>query len=194
MYRNHVPPINATMRGSVDGFKRGCMFAILSIRQPITVVPDQLAAIVSGDLSPLFGHKVNAYSYLEEHGAALHRDVCALKCPLKAIERLLDVPGLGIVKAAFICQFLGFNVACLDTRNVKREGRNPRAFRTDGKSPDKLRKKVAAYVAETRGKARFYWDAWCKDVAVVYKLTAEEISELHLAICAGPQVELEDTF
>lgn len=199
MYATHVPAINACMRGSVDGFKRGVMFAVCSIRQPITLVPEQLAEVLQhGASAPgLFGHKLQAFDYLEDNAASLWRDVCATSDPCEAIARLCDVPGLGIVKAAFICQFLGFDVACLDTRNIKREGRNPRAYRSDGparKATKAFQRKIARYVAETAGKAEFYWNAWCEDVARVYKMSALEISELHLAILTPRQYDLEETF
>lgn len=194
MYREHVAEISASMRGSVDGFKRGILFAVLSIRQPITAVPDQLEQLDAGDSSPLFGHKRNAYLYLDENGAELWARVLAAPSDRAAMMALLDVPGLGIVKAGFVLQLLGYNVACLDTRNVKREKRNPRAFRTDGKPAAKLGAKVTKYLRIVRGKAEFYWNVWCADVAEVYGQTAEEISALHLAAVHRKQYTLEETF
>lgn len=194
MYAEHVPLINNHMRESLDGFKRGVLFAVLSIRQPVTAVPEQLDAVARGDYAPLFGWKIRAFDYLESNGAALWQDVCAATDPAKAIECLCAVPGLGIVKAGFVLQFLGFDVACLDTRNVQREKRDPRAFRTDGKPPHKLRKKIAKYVGEVQGKAEHYWDAWCVDVAKVYKVTPDEISALHMAVTVAAQFDLDETF
>ena len=199
MYADHVPLINAHMRASVEGFTRGVMFAVCSIRQPVTLVPEQLDELDAYGMSApaLFGHKLDAYEYILDNAASLWRDVCAARDPVAAIERLCEVPGLGIVKAAFICQFLGFDVACLDTRNIKREGRNPRAYRSDGEERKKtkaFKKKIARYVGETQGNAEHYWNAWCEDVARVYKKSAEEISELHLAVCKRRQYDLEETF
>lgn len=190
MYAEHVPAINAAMRASFPTFLRGCMFAICSIRQPVTAVPDQLGELDDyRESAPcLFGHKVGAYLYLSDAttGPALWRDVCALPLTRAGAEaglmRLLDVPGLGIVKGAFILQFLGHNVGCLDTRNIKREKRNPRAFRTDGKPPAALRPKVKKYLVSTYGKASKYWDHWCEDVATVYDMTPEAVSALHMSI------------
>lgn len=194
MYKNHLPIIRDAVRADLEVFRRGCMFAVCSIRQPTINVPDQLGILFDGEEgeNPLFGHKFAAYDYLmSAKGATLWAEVRDITwyrlTPTKAsceyiIGRLLDVPGLGIVKAAFIAQLMGYDVACLDARNVAREGRNPRAFRTDGKNPRQLATKVRMYVAETFGKAEFYWDAWCQDVAAAYNRTPEEISELHLAI------------
>lgn len=193
MYAEHVPAISQAMRETPDQFVRGCMFAILSIRQPVTAVPDQMAVLFDGAEAdregPLFGHKWSAWAFLSDpvKAAQLWRDLLDCDEANKAgahrgLMALLRVPGLGIVKAGFILQLMGFNVACLDTRNVKREKRNPRAFRTDGKTAAQLEPKVKKYLAVTYGKAAFYWDQWCKDVAKVYDMTAEEVSALHLSI------------
>lgn len=189
MYSNHMPAIRDAMRADFTVFQRGAVFAVCSIRQPTINVPDQLAVLFDGaeGENPLFGHKHEAWAFIQGPDAAtLWRDV--LSRPMTragaqaAIVDLLRVPGLGIVKAGFVAQLMGFDVACLDSRNVTREGRNPRAFRTDGRAPEALRPKVLAYVAETYGKARRYWDVWCRDVAAAYDRTPEEVSALHMAI------------
>lgn len=199
MYAEHVPKINAAMRESVTGFKRGLYFVIASIRQPVTLVPKQVEEIERyGTSAPcIFGHKVDAIAYIETHAAELFDVVTRENCPRAAILALTAIPGLGVVKAAFVCQMLGFDVACLDTRNIKREGRNPREFRSDGgksKTGKAWLRKIDAYVSETEGRAEFYWNAWCNDVARVYKMTAEEISELHLSVFKPLEFTLEETF
>lgn len=189
------------MRGDVKVFVRGVMFAICSIRQPTIAVPDQLGILFDGaeGENPLFGHKFDAWAYISDQSNAARiwarlgtlwrdRDAWKTNAAEEAIVSLLDIPGMGIVKAAFVAQLMGFDIACLDARNITREKRNPRAFRTDGKSPAALRPKVNAYVAETFGKAEYYWDAWCEDVAAAYDRTPLAISELHLAIVPGDYV------
>lgn len=197
MYRAHcLGTIAPAMREDVAVFRRGAMFAICSIRQATINVPGQLGILFDEEEgeNPLFGAKFNAYSdIMGPLGAQLWADLRALKGNTKtqceyAIGRLLEVRGLGIVKAAFIAQLMGYDVACLDSRNVTREGRNPRAFRTDGKTPRQLAPKVRAYVSETYGKAAHYWDAWCGDVAAAYDRTPEGISELHLSIVPANHV------
>lgn len=195
MYASHSPKIARGMRRDNAIFLRGVLFAICSIRQPIVGVPDQLAEIEEKGASAecLFGSKRDAFAFLVDHHAALRRAILAGADNAARIETLLAVPGLGIVKSAFVLQLMGYNVACLDSRNVKREGRNPRAFRTDGKPPHKLRRKIKEYLAEVEGKAAHYWDAWCADAAEVYDQTADEISALHLVICERTYT-LEETF
>lgn len=183
MYAKHNPTIASAMQESPELFLRGVLFAICSIRQPIRAVPDQLEAVLGGDLSPLFGYKLNAHAYLMDHAAELWRDVRGSRTNANRIAELCRVPGLGIVKAGFVLQLMGYDVACLDTRNVKREGRDPREFRTDGKkSGAAFVRKIDRYLAEVEGRAAEYWDLWCSDVAQANKMTAEAVSALHLAI------------
>lgn len=193
MYDKEMPVIRDAMRADVTVFVRGVMFAVCSIRQPTINVPDQLAVLFDGaeDESPLFGHKFDAWAWISNaaNAATLWRDLLRYDedtregCHM-AICDIMRIPGLGIVKAAFVAQLMGFNVACLDSRNVKREGRNPREFETRGvKSGRKFNPRlIERYVAETYGKAEHYWNAWCADVAAAYNRTPQQISELHLAI------------
>ena len=177
MYKEHVPLIAEGMRADPDVFMRGIMFAVLSIQQPVTGVPRQLADIDRGELKWVWGHKREAYDYLQEHGCALWRDVVSV--PSRGTENarvvitmLCRVPGLGIVKAAFVAQFLAHDVACLDTRNVNTDGRNPLETRADKKSGPAFDAKVARYVAETYGRAQFFWDRWCKEAGDYFEKTA----------------------
>lgn len=128
MYATHNPTIANAMRESPALFLHGALFAICSIRQPITAVPDQLERVMAGDLGPLFGHKLDAHAYLMDHVPTLFRDVLASRTNVNRIAVLCCVPGLGIVKSAFVLQLMGYDVACLDSRNVKREKRQARAY------------------------------------------------------------------
>jgi hypothetical protein len=137
------------------------------------------------DSKYLLGHKRDAYAYLETHHVELWNTVRSAESVREAILALLHVPGLGIVKSAFICQLAGFNVACLDSRNNKRLGLNADRYRTRGgksKQGKAVAKKVDAYIAETGGRAREFWDTWCADVAGFWGSTPHEISAIHLAI------------
>lgn len=192
MYAEHVPMIGAGMRANDDTFIRGILFAVCSIQQPITIVPRALTDIDRGELKWLWGHKREAYDYLQDHGSALWDNVTVwptrgLENQVEISERVIcalcQVPGLGIVKSAFVAQMLGHDVACLDTINVRREKRNPRQFRTDGKKTGAaFERKVQRYVAETFGHAERYWDDWCIDRADFYGMTPEAMSAIHLEI------------
>ena len=191
MYSDHVKLINAGMRADPEVFARGVMFAILSIRQPIDRVPELLADLDrNGEnsiaLNPAM--KYDGWAYLQNHACALWRDVCALDTR-DALVRLLAVPSLGIVKAAFVLQFLGHDIACLDTHNLRKSGLSMRAFTNHSVKGSRsiqgfTSRQIDLYFAHAHGEgfAQRFWDTWCKERAPAYAMTAEQISELHLAI------------
>ena len=190
MYDDHVPQINAGMRADPETFGRGVMFAICSIRQPIDRVPALLKDIdLNGELSTSLNPymKFEGWRFLQGHTSALWRDVCAMETR-DALVRLLCVPSLGIVKSAFVLQFLGHDIACLDTHNLRKLGLDYRAFRVDGNGkagrPPVSSKKIDRYLklAARKGSARKFWDNWCNERAPAYAMTGEEISALHLEI------------
>lgn len=181
MYAEHVPPIALGCKADADIWARAIMFASLSIQQSIEQVPSMLDDLEETRSSSvyLWGFKRRTYEYVQLHKAQLHE---ILDLGLRdALDTLASsVPGLGLVKAGFCLQLAGYDVACLDTRNVRREGRDARAFRTDGRKPS--RAKLDAYLKETEGKAERYWNAWCADVAHARGLEPEWVSGLHLSI------------
>lgn len=167
MYLDHVPKIAAAMHACPDTFAAGIMFAVLSARVPFVRVPEMLLEIAEHG----------------KHAAALWRETCAAKDSETAIVILTRIPGMGIVKAGFVLQLLGHDVACLDTRNIQREDRDPRAYRSDGekrKAMPAFKRKIARYVADVGGKAGAYWDAWCTEIGGIYDMSAEDVSALHL--------------
>lgn len=185
MYVYHVPRIAAAMRQDRATFERGVMFAILSARVQFPRVPLQCAELAKQKHKArcLWGWKADAYAYLTANAPQLWRDTLAAPSTEEALFVLTRIPGLGIVKAAFVLQMLGHDVACLDVRNIQREGRHPRAYRSDGqigKSSAAFRRKIARYVADTAGRAQELWDTWCIEVAKDYGDTAMRISEAHL--------------
>lgn len=188
MYANHNPTIANAMRNDVDTFIRGATFAVLSIRQPIFLVGVQMLDVdeFRSESQWLFGHKRNAYRYLQENGTRLHASLIACNNdPASAIATLVETPGLSIVKSAFVAQLMGFDVGCIDSRNVARLGLKPREFETWHDSPARRAKRIDAYCERYAGQAQALWDAWCIDVAQAYSgryASAEAVSAEHLVI------------
>jgi len=192
MYADHVPKIRDGMRSDPETFARGVMFAILSIQQPITRVPAMLRDVArvgdsSSALNPAM--KYDGWQYMQDHATATWRDVCALENTRDALVRLLCVPSLGIVKAAFVCQFLGHDIGCLDTHNLRKLGLPMDSFKNHalrgGRSVQGFSsRQIDNYfsIAYGRGRGRRFWDNWCNERAPAYAVTAEEISALHLEI------------
>lgn len=190
MYREHAPVIAAGMREDPEIFKRGLVFVILSIRQRIDLMPGQMDEVEErrAEAPCLFGWKRRAYRAIQLDGGWLWNRCTSWASEPDgarwAIKDLMQVPGLGIVKAAFAAQLFGFDVACIDSRNAEREGRKRDAFKYDkGRSTDaRLEKLLTLYLSVTHGRAEEYWDAWCDYVAADYGLTGEQVSAIHLRI------------
>ena len=183
MYETHVPYIASAMRQDADAFARGVTFALLSIQQMFVTVPKAVVDVEQNGTASrfLFGFKAGAYHFLMEHKVGLHAACVAATSPAEVIATVATIPGIGIVKAAFVAQLMGHDVACLDTRNIQREKRNPREYRSRKDcSPRKFAKDIERYVRDTGGKAREYWDTWCIDVAKIYGMTPLAVSKLHL--------------
>ena len=93
---------------------------------------------------------------------------CEIGDVVGAVDVLSNVPGLGIVKASFVAQICGLEVACLDTHNLRALGLAETAFKlAKSVKPDTKRAKIAHYVglcAQTGG-SRHWWNAWCQTVA-----------------------------
>lgn len=123
-----------------------------------------------------------------------HRRRCAAiqGTPIGTIDLLAsEVPGLGIVKSAFVAQMLGHNVACFDSRNLDTlewGGRPFREFkRIGGKCVVKREtreRRIAEYVKMTieTGGAAHWWDHWCNGIAPSMGLTGDDVSRLHHTI------------
>lgn len=185
MYAYHVPIIAEAMQTDLRCFERGVMFAILSVRVQFNRVPDQCAELHKrgAEASCLWGWKFEAYKYLEDHAEALQAKVCNASSTRNALWEITRIPGMGIVKGAFVLQMLGHDIACLDTRNIQRDGRKPRAYRADGearKNTKAFLRKIDRYILDTQGKAEHYWNTWCSEVAPDYGMTPEAVSKLHL--------------
>jgi hypothetical protein len=180
MYLDHVPKIAAAMRADYECFERGVMFAVLSARVQFYRMPEQCAELEAkgADAFCLFAWKYRAYVELRETGRPIWERMCATADPVEALQAVTGLYGLGLVKGAFVCQLMGFDIACLDARNVKRESLDRRAWRTDGRKVS--RKKCARYVEHTLGRARELWDTWCSEVGPDYGMTAEGCSKMHL--------------
>lgn len=185
MYKEHVPIINAGMRHDPETFARGVTFAVLSMRTQFVRLNEQMKQVDNAGQSAqaLWGFKRGAYLFLRKRCNYYFHRVSDIFDPVEGILALTEIPGIGIVKAAFILQMMGHDIGCFDTRNASRLGIHPREYRTDGiKIGPAFRRKVERYVTSTQGQAEPLWNDWCSDVASVYKTTAEDISRDHLII------------
>ena len=175
-----------------DNLVRMATFVLTTIQASLHSTHNQMLDIdVNGASSKyLWGNKRDGYLYLQEHKEVLF---AAMKAAVKAddvvgaIDVLTNVPNLGIVKAAFVAQMLGFNVACIDSHNCDRLGLSWSALKfSKGIKHDLKLKKIADYVQLTidTGGSQYWWDTWCAYVAGnrANKAldTAQKVSKYHV--------------
>jgi hypothetical protein len=191
MFARDVPQI-VDHASNPDGLADVIMFAVLSIQQPFRSLPRQMADVrrKGRDSAYLWGWKRDTFDYVQEHKGELFARLRDAWDAEDAIDILTDVPGLGLVKAGFVAQMLGYDVACLDTRNLIDLGLPLTAFKFDKagiKKPETRRRKIADYVKFCRdtGGSEHWWNHWCAGLANVVE-TADQISRAHVdVICAA---------
>lgn len=177
MYERDVKAIAAHAMASEDGLFDVIEFVLCTIRQPLQQVIRQRADIATkGPASNyLFSSKRAGWTWANEHKGYLWRvtkdimqrpDSEDRKADL--IQHFMQVPGLGMVKAAFVVQCIGGGTACIDSHNLTRLGLPVSAVKIGAKlKPETIRAKVLAYVRmcdETGGSA-YWWNSWCDYVA-----------------------------
>jgi hypothetical protein len=191
MYDRDMPLIKAHALASPDGLVDLGVFCISTIRQPFQQMKVQMDDYRANGVNAkmLFGHKRAGVEYLIEHKRVLHAAIVeAVKCgdAVAAIDVLTNVPGLGIVKAAFVAQCCGLEVACLDSHNLTRLGLPVDSLKmAKGLKRETRLAKIAKYVALCRetGGSRYWWDSWCEYVAGRRNSplkTGDEVSAFHV--------------
>ena len=152
-------------------------FTLCTIQMGLSTVKLQRRDIAANGAASafLFGSKRDGWNYCRDNIASLWGEAMAIReRGLSDVENVTDavllfmqVPGLGMVKASFVAQMLGFNVACLDTHNLRRLGLPMSAMKVSATlKPASMRRKVQAYVmlCQQDG-AEYWWNTWCDYVA-----------------------------
>lgn len=187
MYRNDVPLIAAHAWGSPQGLHDVIEFVLLTIRQPLYYLRSQREDIAEQGAQSrfLFSHKRTGWLYARDNAEALWSRAHCIEDRAEMVEHFMQVPGLGMVKAAFVVQCLGLPTACLDQHNCARLGIAPESLKVPSTATPALRRrKLAAYLdlCDQTGGAEFWWDEWCAFVAGRRGSplkTPEEVSRFH---------------
>ena len=184
MYAEHVPLL--TLHGQTpSGFADIVTFAIATQSQRFYNVKLLLSRVHTDGLSActmLRGRQ--KAGILHTHNAA--EDLLPLPpCPFQALRTLLEIPAIGIVKAGFILQMLGYQVGCLDMHNLRIAGLSRRAFDGIPTSTEGLTHKLQTYLdtCHALGGAGYLWNQWCRVIAFTYPkhfASAYSVSAYHV--------------
>lgn len=199
MYTEDVARIAAHAKASPEGLADVLEFVLCTIQQPLQSIERQREDIAQkgAESGYLFASKRDGWRYVHNHKGYLWRvmlDIMAREDDenrkADLIQHFMQVPGLGMVKAAFVVQCIGGGTACLDTHNLTRLGMTQSAVKIDAKlKPETVRNKVLDYVrlCDKTGGAAYWWDTWCEHVAGRRGSplkTAREVSAYHVkAVC-----------
>ena len=180
MYQRDVNEIKAFVKWrGPDALVNTGLFVLLTIQAGLSTVRGSMVKVERDfyQADCLWGKKADGYEYLNEnrdflYGKLYHiadtKGYDSVEACADVIQLFMAVPNLGMVKAAFLAQCLGFNVACIDSHNIKRLGISPNLVKTppSGMKPATVRRKVEDYVelCQKEG-AEYWWDTWCEYVA-----------------------------
>lgn len=204
LYRTDIADCNAHAQASPDNFLRAAFFVLATIQQQLETVPVAVSSIIDSGIASRFawGNKKRGIAYLHANFETLHADAIKVKnnpCELMAV--FLRVPGLGLVKAGFLCQIFSGLVGCIDSHNIKLYDIPLSVLRlTKKEKPETQARKIQKYVAlcDGLGGAVLLWSAWCDFVANLRPknwANGGEVSRFHFDVISGIETgEIVDLF
>ena len=194
MFATHQPEIAEIARSSSEGFFSVVLMAMVSANIPFHKVGVAMEDTQrEGSTSKwLRGSKREGYAALKEQQESLWVeyttvwDFDPIGYSEVALLRLLEIPGLGLVKAGFSVQLLLGQLGCLDVHNQALYGISPELTRARKHLPHLLPRKVQKYSeVVNRYGSEFLWDSWCIHMAKTYPkhfLSGEAVSAYHIEI------------
>jgi len=187
MYQRDCNLISHYATTSPDALYDIIEFTLCTINMPLSRVHTQRLSIREHGIKSKWVSSAKALgiTYAQEHKAELHTLMLNLKEVLNsdpyadlspitginaaqaAVDLFMRIPSIGMVKAGFISQMCGFEVACLDRHNIRMLGLPETALLVSKKIKPELRlKKIYSYVELCRQRgAEYWWDTWCNYVA-----------------------------
>ena len=201
MYQRDCTAIAEHAAKSPDGLIDVIEFTLCTIQAGLSTVLTQRQDIkVIGYSSKyLWGKKSDGLRYATERkeflwGKLMHikqRGCDDVDAIAEGIMLLMKVPNLGMVKASFVMQMLGFNVACIDSHNLTRLGLSASAVKVGDKLKSETKhKKVCEYIVMTQLEgSEYWWNSWCDYVAGnrANKMldTGDVVSKFHVECVIG---------
>jgi len=178
MYQRDCNTIAAHAQASPSGLYDVIEFTLCTINMPLSRVIEQRMSIKAEGIHSKWvsKNKADGILYAQRNIVELHTLMLNIRETLGAdtidgaqavVDLFIRIPSIGMVKAGFIAQMCGFEVACLDRHNVRALGLSETALNLNKKVKPELRlRKIRNYVKLCRRKgSEYWWDTWCNYVA-----------------------------
>jgi len=179
LIQEHV--LNTGSQGIVDVFGTAIATIRTSFKDMVSLSND--IRINKHTSKALWGHKQDSYSEVVSRKEELYDLFESGASTRMILNTVLSIKGLGLAKASFGLQMLGYNLACLDTHNLQRLGYSSAYFNRKNKTSE--------YVSVVQEKgAEYWWDTWCELIPNTPKnrkhfTTADEVSYEHVKAVKG---------
>lgn len=191
-YADHIAECNRLAQASPEGLAQAVRFVLATIQQQLETVPDITRDFetVGSASRYAFGSKSAGLDWLAEHSVSLWQSAVFLQHhPQQLLELFLTVPGLGMVKAGFLCQLFAGSVGCIDTHNIKLYGIKLSQLQFGyPKRRETIERKLSGYVGLCHGiGTQTLWRAWCEHVAALRPANWRDglaVSQLHVDVLA----------
>lgn len=178
MYQRDCNAIAHYAMSSPAGLYDVIEFTLCTINMPLSRVIQQRVSIKAEGIHSKWvsSTKAQGIEYAKDNAQRLHEEINAIAQQYgtdtidgaqEAVDLFVSIPSIGMVKAGFIAQMCGFEVACLDRHNIRMLGLSETALLLNKKvKPDLRKRKIRDYVKLCRRKgAEYWWDTWCNYVA-----------------------------
>lgn len=170
MFSNHNGLINRFTVGSPEQMEHTVMMVVLSIQQSWWSVGTQMHDMVKHGHKSRFvwGNKLKTYEWLSENKEQLYNNVITAQSDVDRLLAYLEVPGLGLPKAGFMCQLSHAEGGCLDVHNIRMYDLNPNVLTWGSPKTEKTRRSKALNyltLCNDLGGCEKLWDTWCNHIA-----------------------------
>jgi len=199
MYQRDCTTITHHAMSTPDGLYDAIEFTLCTINMPLSRVIQMRVSIKAEGVQSKWVSSTKALGieYAKANAQRLHEEINAIaelhgKDTIDGAQEVVDlfvsIPSIGMVKAGFIAQMCGFEVACLDRHNIRMLGLSETALLLNKKvKPELRRSKIRKYVKLCRRQgSEYWWNTWCNYVAEKGGMnksltTGDAVSKYHVA-------------
>lgn len=203
MYKTHGIACQQYAQRNAENLSDVILMVVLSIQQNWLGVGDQMADVrkLKSKSRFLWGNKAKTYKYLKANKLRLYSEMMAViessdSDSIKAkklMDIFLDVDGLGLPKAGFVCQLVAGLVGCMDVHNIRRLGVDPKTLSLS-KNPKTIKgleandRRIMDYVnlCHDYGTEKL-WNTWCDFLSTKSEKWQDgnHVSEVHYSYLIG---------